>query len=399
MSGTSADGVDAALVDIQGSGHRIRSKLLSHHARPYPPSLRKHILQVAERGSVDEVCHLNVVLGEIFAKSALAVIKKSGISPQRVRLIGSHGQTVYHRPECTVAPGVGKVRSTLQLGDPSVIAERTGLSVISDFRARDLAAGGEGAPLAPYVHALVFGKPRSGGLVINLGGIANVTVVPPAGQLHKVQAFDTGPCNMLLDGLVSEGTKGRVTCDRGGRLALKGKVHNGLVRKLLSHPYLQRRPPKSTGREMFGLRYVQSVWNQGQRLNLSLPDLLATSARFIAEGLDRSRQWVTGRVDEVVLGGGGVRNARLLKELSDVFQPAHVKKMEAYGIPSQAFEAQAFAVLAYQSLHGISANLPRVTGANRHVILGTLTPGKSGFPHAIRKKIFEIFSAKEKRLI
>lgn len=386
MSGTSADGVDAVVVDIRGTGLHVRSKLLSHHAQSYSSSLRKRLLRIAEHGSVAEVCHVNVVLGEIFAKAALSAIKKSGISPRRISLIGSHGQTVHHLPNGVEEPGMGKIRSTLQLGDPSVIAERTGLPTISDFRARDLAAGGEGAPLTPYVHALQFGKPRVRRFVINLGGIANVTVLPGAGQFHRVQAFDSGPCNMLLDGLMHIGTKGKTAFDRGGRLAQQGKIHLGLVRKLMAHSYLLRRPPKSTGREMFGLRYVEHVWKQGQRHKLSLPDILATGARFIAEALGHSRQWLPGSPDEVILGGGGVKNARLVKEVQAVFQPVTVSNMEDHGTPSQAFEAQAFAVLAYQSFHGVSGNLPKVTGANRQVILGTLTPGKRGFPPGIRNK-------------
>ncbi len=386
MSGTSADGVDAVVVDIQGTKPYLRSKILSHHAQSYSSSLRKRLLHIAEKGSVADVCHMNVVLGEIFAKAALSAIKKSGILPRRVSLIGSHGQTVHHLPNGPKEPGLGKVRSTLQLGDPSVIAERTGLPTISDFRARDLAVGGEGAPLTPYVHALQFGKHRVKRLVINLGGIANVTVLPGVGQFHKVRAFDTGPCNMLLDGLIHIGTHGKTTCDRGGRLAQKGTMHSGLLRKLMAHSYILRRPPKSTGREMFGLSYVEGVWKQGQRYKLSLSDTLATGTRFIAEALGNARQWFPGSPDEVILGGGGVKNVRLVEELKAVFQPVTVSNMEDHGIPSQAFEAQAFAILAYQSLHGVNGNLPTVTGAHRPVILGTLTPGKKGFPQGIRKR-------------
>ena len=380
MSGTSADGVDAAVVDIRGTGHGLRSTLLKHVGRPYSSRLRQLILQVCEQGTVGQICHLNVVLGEVFARTALLAIKHSCISPQGVALIGSHGQTIYHRPVAIYEPGIGQIRSTLQIGDPHVIAERTGITTVSDFRARDLAAGGEGAPLTPYVHALLFAQKRATRMVVNLGGISNVTILPGGGNLATVRAFDTGPCNMLLDGLVAIGTKGNARFDRGGRLARKGQVHGGLLRWLLAHPYVSRRPPKSTGREMFGEGYIQRVWSQGQRRHLAFPDLLATSCRFIAQVIHNAQQWTKDVTDELVVGGGGVLNARLWSELAGVFDPIPVKRMDACGASSQAFEAQAFAVLAYQTVQGVCANLPKVTGARRPVILGTVTPGIHGLP-------------------
>ena len=380
MSGTSADGVDAAVVDIRGTGHRLKVTLLKHVGRPYSSRLREHILEVCEQGTVGQICHLNAILGEVFAKTALLAINHSGISPQRVGLIGSHGQTIHHRPSPIYEPGIGQIRSTLQIGNSQVIAERTGITTVSDFRARDLAAGGEGAPLTPYAHALLFGRKKATRLVVNLGGIANVTILPCGGSLETVRAFDTGPCNMLLDGLVAMETKEKVRIDRGGRLAQKGQVHGGLLRWLLAHPYVSRRPPKSTGREMFGEAYVQRVRAQAHRGHLALPDLLATSCRFIAQVIRNSQEWTRDVIDEVVVGGGGVRNNRLWSELSDVFHPVPVHRMEQCGSSSQAFEAQAFAVLAYQTIQGVCANLPKVTGASRPVIMGTVTPGLHGLP-------------------
>lgn len=380
MSGTSADGVDAAVVNIRGTGHRLKITLLTHVGRPYSPRLRQHILQVCEQGSVGQICHLNAVLGEVFAKTALLAVKHARVSPQRVTLIGSHGQTIHHRPAPTYEPGIGQIRSTLQIGDPHVIAERTGITTVSDFRARDLAVGGEGAPLTPYAHALLFARKNAMRLVVNLGGIANVTILPRGGKLDSVRAFDTGPCNMLLDGLMTMETKGKAGVDRGGRLARKGKVQEGLLRWLLAHPYVSRRPPKSTGREMFGEAYVQRVRAQAHRHRLAFPDLLATSCRFIARVIRNSQEWTRGSVDEVVVGGGGVRNNRLWAELSGVFHPIPVNRMDDCGTSSQAFEAQAFAILAYQAVQGVCANLPAVTGARRPVILGTVTPGIHGLP-------------------
>ena len=381
MSGTSADGVDAAVVDIRGTGHRLAIKLIGHFGRSYSPQLRRRILQVAERGTVAEVCHLNSLLGEIFAKTVLDAMLRCGVRRKQVKLIGSHGQTVHHIPEPSVERGVGTIRSTLQVGAPAVIAERTGIATVSDFRSRDLAAGGEGAPLVPYTHYLVFRQKKAARWVVNLGGIANVTVVPPGERLAAVQAFDTGPCNMLLDALVTVETHARLTLDRGGRLAKQGKVHSGLLRWLLAHPYLQRRPPKSTGRELFGESYVKKVLAQSRRRNLSLNDLLATSCQFIAQTIRDARQWAEEVPGDVVCGGGGVGNARLWEELVKTFDPIPVRTMDECGSSSQAFEAQAFAVLAYQTVHGVCANIPRVTGAQHPVILGSVTPGIRGLPN------------------
>jgi len=380
MSGTSADGVDAALVDIRGTGHRLTIKLLGHYGRAYAPRLREHILSVAEHGTVAEVCHLNAWLGEVFAKAVQTAIARSSVSPKQVKLIGSHGQTVHHLPVPQAEPGVGLVRSTLQIGDPAVIAERTGITTVSDFRTRDLAAGGQGAPLVPYTHFLVFRQKKASRWVVNLGGIANVTVLPRGEQLASVQAFDTGPCNMLLDALMRLGTDGRTTIDRGGRMAQRGQVHQGLLQWLLAHPYLNRQPPKSTGRELFGESYVLKVWAQARRRHLSLYDCLATSCQFIARTIRDAQQWTKHMPADVVFGGGGVRNARLGAELVKAFDPIPVRTMDDCGSSSQAFEAQAFAVLAYQTVHGVCANVPRVTGAKHPVILGAVTPGTHGLP-------------------
>ena len=379
MSGTSADGVDAAIVDIRGTGHRLAIKLLGHYGRSYSPQLQQKILHVAERGTVADVCHLHTLLGEVFAKAVLAALTRFGVRPQQVKLIGSHGQTIHHLPESIVERGVGTIRSTLQIGNPAVIAERTGIHTVSDFRLRDMAAGGEGAPLVPYTHFLIFRNTKAVRWVVNLGGIANVTMLPRGQRLASVQAFDTGPCNMLLDALITVVTKGRHTIDRGGRFAQQGQVHSGLLRWLLAHPYLQRQPPKSTGRELFGEAYVRKVLAQSRRRKLSLHDLLATSCQFIAHTLRDARQWTQNMPGDVVCGGGGVRNARLWAELEEVFAPLPVRMMEDCGSSSQAFEAQAFAILAYQTFHGVCANVPGATGASHPVILGSVTPGLQGF--------------------
>ncbi|MGE0472354.1 MAG: anhydro-N-acetylmuramic acid kinase [Nitrospirales bacterium] len=376
MSGTSVDGVDISLVEITGKGHRLQTRLLGHKGYPYSPSLRQRILQAAEGGSVGEVCHLHALLGEVFASAIIKTARTCRVPLKKIALIGSHGQTVYHRPRPIKEAGVGMVRSTFQIGDPNIIAERTGVTTVSDFRSRDMAAGGEGAPLAPYGHAIVFNRRKVNRLVLNLGGIANVTVLPGNGEWSHIRAFDTGPCNMLLDGLMNIESQGRRRMDREGRQASKGSVNEKLLGWLLAHPYLSQRPPKSTGREMFGSSYIHRVWKQGCRQKLSFVDILATSCRFIAQVIGDAQQWIPQPIQEVVAGGGGVRNKRLMVELEDRFAPVSLKTMEAYGSHSTAFEAQAFAILAYQRIQGVCANLPSVTGARHPVILGTISPGK-----------------------
>ncbi len=258
MSGTSGDGVDAVLVALSGRKDSVRARVLSFLSVPYTRSLQRRVLTVSVSGTVADVCHLNVLLGEVFARAALGVIKKAGMNPSDVQLIGSHGQTIHHLPKGIRESPVGVVRSTLQVAEPAVIAERTGITTIANFRARDMAAGGEGAPLAPYAHYLLMRHPRHSRLIVNLGGIGNVTYLPKGGGRDRVFAFDTGPANMVLDALVQRMSKGRMSFDRGGTMAAKGAVHPALLNELMRHPYLKRRPPKSTGREEFGETFIET---------------------------------------------------------------------------------------------------------------------------------------------
>lgn len=375
MSGTSGDGVDAALVEVRGSGQTLKVAHLAFASCPYSPELQQSVLAAATRGTVAEICHLNVVLGEWFAKAALRVIREAGLKPAQVGLIGSHGQTIHHLPNATDEPGIGAVRSTLQIAEPAVIAERTGITTVANFRPRDLAAGGQGAPLTPYVHYILLRDRKKSRLVVNLGGIGNVTYLPAGKGLDAVQAFDTGPGNMVMDGLVRRLTKGKETMDRGGRLAAKGKVAVGLLAKLLAHPYLKRQPPKSTGREEFGDSFVEQILAAQKAHRLKPQDLLATSALLTAITIGSARRWLGGPVDEVLVGGGGARNRSLMSDLSSVFSPVPVRTFDAAGWPGKAFEAIAFAVLAYQTFHGECANVPAVTGATHPVVLGAIVPG------------------------
>jgi len=376
MSGTSGDGVDAVLVDIRGTGHDLKVKLRSFVACPYPANLQQRILAASARGTVSEICHLNVVLGEWFARAALRVIKQAGLDPARIDLIGSHGQTIHHLPNEVDEPGIGSVRSTLQIAEPAVIAERTGIPTVANFRPRDMAAGGQGAPLTPYVHYALLRDRKRSRLVVNLGGIGNVTYLPAGRGLEAVFAFDTGPGNMAMDGVVRRLTKSKETMDRNGRLAAKGKVAVGLLAKLLAHPFVKHAPPKSTGREEFGDVFVEQLLAARKVHRLRPEDLLATCSLFTAITLGSARRWLGGPVDEVIVGGGGVHNKSLMSNLSSVFSPVPVRTFESAGWESKAFEAVAFAVLAYQTFHGRSANVPAVTGATHPVVLGTIVPGR-----------------------
>ena len=375
MSGTSADAVDAALVNIVRRGRTPRITTLAFASVPYPRSLQQRIVALSLQGLVAQVCHMNVYLGELFAKAALRVIRKAGYVPTDIDLIGSHGQTIHHLPNGIREPGVGLVRSTLQIGEPSVIAERTGITTIANFRPRDMAAGGEGAPLVPYAHAVAFAHPRRGRLVVNIGGISNVTYLPPGGGIAELQAFDTGPGNMVMDAIVKEATKGQRPYDAGGRLAMRGTVSRRLLSELMSHPFLARRPPKSTGREEFGAPFVRRLLTKQHKARLSIEDLLATCAAWTAEAIGSSRRWLAGEVDEVIVGGGGVYNRAVMGCVRQVFASVPVSTFDDCGWNSKAFEESAFALLAHDTYHGQWTNVPQVTGARHAVLLGAVVPG------------------------
>jgi anhydro-N-acetylmuramic acid kinase len=324
------------------------------------------------------------LLGEWFANAALGVMRAAKVRPKDVALIGSHGQTVHHLPHGIKDAGVGAIRSTLQIAEPAVIAERTGITTIADFRPRDIAAGGQGAPLTPAVHALLFRHPRRARLIVNLGGISNVTYLPPGSGYDGLIAFDTGPANMVLDGLVARMTNGRSSMDRDGRLAGRGRVDGRLLAKLLAHPYLSQVPPKSTGREAFGAKMIDELAGLQQTKNLSIEDLLATCSRWTAEAVGTARRWIRGRIDEVIVGGGGVRNRAIMHYLADVFAPIPIGTVESHGWDSKALEAVAFAILGYQTAMEECGNVPAVTGAAHPVLLGAIVPSGPGWLARLR---------------
>lgn len=378
MSGTSADGVDAALVEIAPEGDRPGLRLIAWDTFAYPPGLRERILAAAARGSTEEVCHLNAYLGELFAEAATGLARRAGVSLEDVDLIGSHGQTIHHLPTPRQEGGHA-VRSSLQIGEPAVIAERTGVTTVAGFRPRDLAAGGEGAPLTPIAHHALFACPDRGRVVLNLGGIANVTVLPAGGPPSAVAGFDTGPGNVLLDEFVRGAGLSDAGYDRDGRLAAAGNLQPELLRELLRHPFIRRPPPKSTGREAFGPAFVAAFRQRLHAAAVTDLDGLATLAAFSIEAVVCNlREFVFPRttIHEVVVAGGGARNAFLMRYLTEALPECAVLPSEEVGFPGRALEAVTFAWLAYLTAGGQAGNLPAVTGARGPRVLGCIVPGK-----------------------
>jgi anhydro-N-acetylmuramic acid kinase len=365
ISGTSADGIDTALVELDGAGETTRVRLLEFATRPYPTPLRARVLG-AKDAVASELVELHYEVGEEFARAALAVIEPARRRGLAVHLIGSHGQTARHHPRGRAPDGRA---ATLQIGEPAVLAERTGLPVVADFRPRDVAAGGEGAPLVPLVDWLLFRAPGRTRGCLNIGGIANVTVL--GDRLEEVQAFDLGPGNMPLDALVTAWTDGAETFDRDGRRAAAGRVDADLVRELLAHPFFAAPPPKSTGREAFGVEFVRPLLG---RFAGREADLLRSLTRFVAESIaDGIRRHGRRPVDEVVVSGGGASNGLLMADLRERLAPAGVRSLAELGLDPDAKEAVAFAVLANETLFGRPGNVPGATGARGPRVLGKIT--------------------------
>ena len=378
ISGTSADGIETALIEMSGAPPHLQWKLIKHIHFDHPGNLRDEILKCCrpEYGTVDRLCALNVHIGEAFAAAALRVIDAAGLTPPQVDLIGSHGQTLWHIPS-------GADASTLQFGEPAVIAERTGITTISNFRTRDMAAGGQGAPLVPYLDVLVLSHPTLTRAAQNIGGIGNVTYLPPATQsVHQPFAFDTGPGNMLMDYAAARATNGAWTFDRDGALAQQGRVDETILAELMQEPYLREPPPKTTGRELFGAQYGAVVWDRAKARGLSDPDILATLTAYTARSIAQAyRDFLPTPVDEVIVSGGGAQNPALMEMLRADLAPAKIMRSDDLGLGAEAKEAIAFAVLAYESWFQRAGNLPAATGARDPVVLGNLTPGHTRSPH------------------
>ena len=370
MTGTSADGIDAVLARISGSGTATRFELLARATSDIPRALREGLFDLFKPdAAVDDLAELNFELGEALAAAALEVIAKAGADPAEVDLVGSHGQTVRH------LPGAG-TPSTLQIGEPAVIAQRTGITTVADFRPADIALGGQGAPLVPLVDLLLFGHPTRGRLMLNIGGIANVTVLPPGAGPTDVAAFDLGPGNMLVDGAVSFLTGGRESFDLDGRRAAAGAVDRELLARLLGHEFLQRPPPKSTGREEFGAEYLFEVMTgSGLCGDALIATLTAFTAGAVVEGIARFAL-PGNRMKELWVSGGGVHNSCLMEQIERGLPDLRVAPTDELGVAADAKEALAFAVLANETLAGNSGNLPAATGAEGAAVLGKICPGR-----------------------
>ncbi len=377
MSGTSADGVDAVLCEIEGSGPGLRAKALHLATVLYPPPVRELLLGDLRRLDAEEVCRLNFFIAEAFADAALKCVSEAGLSPNDISAISSHGQTLTHfpRPDHPILP----VRATLQVGDISVIAQRTGILTVGDFRPADMAQGGQGAPLVPYVDFVLLAHPELGRVVQNIGGIGNCTYLPPSCGAADVVAFDTGPGNMVVDALMAILTDGRDTMDRDGAMALSGTPDEALLARLLDHPFFGRRPPKSTGREEFGIQYAQALLKAAGATKDTGPmkaaNIIATASQLTVATIVRAyRDFILpkGPVDQVIVGGGGARNPYFMKGLREGMAPAVVLTHEDVGIPDQAKEALAFAVLGNELLMGHHNNVPSATGARKPVVMGKI---------------------------
>ncbi len=382
MTGTSVDGVEAALVQVSGEPPRLRWKLIHHQSSPLDPVLVARITAAARGDALParEFAALHAALGEIYAAATIELLVACDVETPQVFGVGMHGQTIFHAgPRDPSSAGAGGL--TWQIGSAAVLAERTGIRVVHDFRSADVAAGGEGAPLVPYADFLMFRSEHVPRLLLNLGGIANLTAIPVQGGAEGVIAFDTGPGNMLLDGIVQRVTGGKVRYDEDGQRAVGGEPDAALLAEALADPFFDTPPPRSTGRERFGEAFLDPWFAAASARGLKEADLLVTaamlSASAVASAIDT---FVRPRMEPtaVYASGGGTQNPVLMAALEAALDPIELHVVDELGLPSAAREAVAFAVLAYESLHGRPANLPRVTGASRPLVLGSVTgePGR-----------------------
>ena len=398
MSGTSADGIDAAVVQLDRSPPSLAWDVLGHSHHSFDPELRAEIFAGfhPETGSVDRLCRLNFALGRALGTAALDAAREAGLSMAEVDLIGSHGQTLWHEPSVK-----GELGSTLQLGEAAIISEMTGVPVVSNFRARDMAAGGQGAPLVPLADWLLLSHPTKIRAAQNIGGIANVTFLPSVGENIEprralrtqrkeesslselrdlsgsnsdVIAFDTGPGNMLIDEAARLATDGAWNYDQDGKLASQGRVDESLLLDWLAEPFFQQQPPRTTGRELFGTQRAAEYWSQANKHELSPNDILSTLTALTVRSIEHAyRTFLPNFPNEVIVSGGGARNHTLMAMLAERLSPARLTPSEEYGLGIEAKEAVAFAVLAYETWHKRPGNIPTATGASRAVVLGSVT--------------------------
>jgi anhydro-N-acetylmuramic acid kinase len=372
MSGTSADGIDVAVVRVLGRGFRTRFELLHHQAFPYSPRVRRAVLAMmnADKASVADLARLNFLLGDLYADAVRASAKHAHLA---VDLVGCHGQTIYHQGTARTYLG-HNIACTWQTGEGAVIAARTGIPVVSDFRPADMAAGGTGAPLVPFLDYLLYRHRRRGRIVQNIGGIANLTAIPAKAAPQQVIAFDTGPGNMVMDA-VTERLFAR-PFDRHGRIAARGRVLDVVVSELMRQQFFRRRPPKTAGREEFGREFVAGFLRRCQRARKE--DVVATATALTAYSIaDAVRAFVAPAGDkrfrEMIVSGGGAKNNTLMSMLAAELTGLKLRTSDEFGLPSEAKEAVAFAILAYQTWRRVPSNIPAATGAKRPAVLGKIS--------------------------
>ncbi len=372
MSGTSVDYIDAALLSISGSGTSTKFKQLAFVSHPYPKGFREYVLKnsLPGTGSVDTISTLNILIAQFFADAVKALARKARIPCARIDLIGSHGQTIHHLP--TARRLFGKsVRSTLQIGDPTTIAKLTGIVTVGDFRTGDMALGGQGAPLVPYFDFLVFRSANRSRALLNIGGIANITLLRKNCSVRDVLAFDTGPGNMIIDALMKK--LYRKEFDEKGAVASKGRILTDVIRFMLAHPHLKQAPPKSTGREVFGKMFVGEILRHTRGARKQ--DIIATVTEFTPLTIyQQYAQFLRKRcrLDELIVSGGGTHNRYIMDALRQYFAPAKIMTSDELGISSDSKEAVCFAILANETISGNPSNLPGVTGASTPTILGKI---------------------------
>ncbi len=376
MSGTSLDGVDVAVARLEGSGPNLDAELIGHAAFPYPPDLRALLLDnsAPESSTVLDLSQLNFRLASEYERAVRAAVNEAGLSLADVDLVGSHGQTVHHVPDRIDCAGDGII-STMQIGDASVLANLLDVPVVGDFRVADMALGGQGAPLVPYLDYVYFVDPEETRGLLNLGGIANITVIPPGADFDDVFAFDTGPGNMVIDSLA------RILYDEpfdeSGHHAAGGEFDDAMMAELLRDPYFEQDPPKSTGREYFGMDYAEKLVTRCHEVmrNPGPNDVMSTASMLTVFSVYQAyARYIRDQheLDVLIVSGGGMHNDYLMERFVNTFAPIPVRSVEDYGLNSDAKEALCFAVLAHETLNGVPTNMPSVTGASRKTILGKI---------------------------
>lgn len=373
MSGTSMDGIDTALVRISGNGFDTKIKLVDFATYPYESRVR-FALQDINNLSVIKLSDLNFVVGEAFSDATISIIEKAGLKPEEIDLIGSHGQTVYHNPPSMES----EFSSTLQIGEADVIAEKTGITTIADFRTRDVALGGEGAPLVPYVDYLLFRETDKVKIALNIGGISNSTLITT--NLDDVFAYDSGPGNMLIDDVIRIHTDGKENFDKDGEIACSGEVDYKILYHFLNNDYYKERPPKTTGREMFGREEAERLYKLVENKSIKLNVLISTLVQLTVDTIYNSYEdfiFSNWKIDEVILSGGGAFNPVIVERLKEKLKPIPLSLSEKYQIPPDSKEAIAFAILANETIFTNYSNLPNVTGARSGAPLGKISIGKN----------------------